>query len=151
MIFPLFLASLSLVLSCSPRSPEVPRSVRDYLYFSLKLAISCFSLPYYRARQPRQTASAVLQIAVPASVLVRYFLKSSTSPTWLSDDCADKHLGHLIGRVSEVTSPLLSSGIYFKLMWPEHRQCRQKKSYLELPLRLSMVSQWHPHKQPLCV
>lgn len=70
---------------------------------------------------------------------------------WLSDDCADKHLGHLICRVSEMTSPLLSSGIYFKLMWPEHRQYRQKKKYLELPLRISVVSQWHPHKQPMCV
>lgn len=70
---------------------------------------------------------------------------------WLSDDCADKHLGHLICRVSEMTSPLLSSGIYFKLMWPEHRQYRQKKNYLELPLRISIVSQWHSHKQPVCV
>lgn len=33
-----------------------------------------FSLPY--CRQPRQTDSAVLQVAVPASVLGRYFLKS---------------------------------------------------------------------------
>lgn len=76
MIFPLFLASLSSVLSCSFRNPAVPRNVCDYFYFSLKLAISCFSLSYYRARQPRQTESAVLQIAVPASVSVRYFLKS---------------------------------------------------------------------------
>lgn len=96
------------------------------------------------------------QIAIPAGVLARYFLKSLFQIvdqgffySNLSDDCADKLLGHLMCGVSEMKSPLLlSSGIYFKLMWPRHREFRQNNnSNSELPSRTSVVSQW----QLICI
>lgn len=104
MIFPLFLASLALRFKHSIRDPGVPRNVCSYFCFSLKRAIFFPSLPYYRARRSGKTDSAVLQIAVPAHyfsfskifIPESGFKGSSTHPTWLSDNCADKPLSWAI-------------------------------------------------------
>lgn len=130
MIFPLFLASPVLGFKLQPQESWDAHKCLWLSLFQFKTCHFLFFhfLPYYRARPAGQTDSAVLQIAILKSVFQIVDQRFSALPIWLRDNCADKPLG-IVCRVSEMKSPLLlSSGISFKLVWPGHRKCRQRKN-----------------------
>lgn len=117
----------------------MPRNVCGRLSFRFEsLPFVPSSPPYCRARQPEQSGSAGLHIALPARYLFsKIVIRGSSTQTWLNGDCADKPLSHLIRRVSGMKSPLLlSTRVYFKPMGPGHGKCKQKKKN-ELPLTCS--------------
>lgn len=133
--------------------------VADFLSVFKACQFLLLHSPFCRARQPGQSGCAGLHVlALPAgwlsSVLSKIVIGSSTPPTWLSDDCADKPLSHRIHRVSGMKWPLLlSSSMNFKPVWPGHGKCRQKKSNSELPLTsVNTVSPRQSHSSPrVCV